>query len=142
MIRVDSLESRNLHISVSHTLAIDNAPRRLTVNPFEIVLLIFGIGVLPGVAFGYFFGRQRTQTQHAEKMLEVTENAETRLLALQEDQRKALIPSSSARFDRLAISRCGHWPGEKSPPSAGSAKRGSPVARARNTMRCACQRSS
>ena len=61
------------------------------MNPFEIVLLIFGIGVLPGVAFGYFFGRQRTQTQHAEKMLEVTENAEARLLTLQEEQRQTLL---------------------------------------------------
>jgi ribonuclease Y len=61
------------------------------VNPFEIVLLIFGIGVLPGAVFGYLFGRQRAQTQQAEKMLEVTENAEARLLTLQEDQRKALL---------------------------------------------------
>jgi ribonuclease Y len=61
------------------------------MQPFEIVLLIFGIGVLPGAAFGYFFGRQRTQTQQAEKMLEVTENADTRLVALQEEQRKALL---------------------------------------------------
>ena len=53
------------------------------MNPFEIVLLIFGIGVLPGAVFGYLFGRQRAQTQQAEKMLEVTENAEARLLTLQ-----------------------------------------------------------
>ena len=62
------------------------------MNPFEIVLLIFGIGVLPGVAFGYFFGRQRTQTQHAgEDAGGDRETPRPGFSPLQEEQRQTLL---------------------------------------------------
>ena len=65
------------------------------MNPFEIILLILALGVV-GVG-GYLFGQQRSQLRyqeaqirHEEQMRQAAEAAESRLLQLQEEQRRSL----------------------------------------------------
>jgi ribonuclease Y len=48
-------------------------------------------GVVPGGLIGLFIGRLWTERQQAQKMLEVTEAGEERLVTLQEEQRTALL---------------------------------------------------
>jgi ribonuclease Y len=56
----------------------------------EWIALVLGFGAISAV-IGVVMGRLWTERQQAEKMLEVTESGEARLVALQEEQRQALL---------------------------------------------------
>jgi ribonucrease Y len=60
------------------------------VNTTEYILIFLAFGAISAVV-GIVIGRLWTERQQAQKMLEVTESGETRLVALQEEQRKALL---------------------------------------------------
>jgi ribonuclease Y len=60
------------------------------VNNIEYILIFLAFGAVSAV-IGIVIGRLWTERQQAEKMLEVTESGEARLVSLQEEQRKALL---------------------------------------------------
>jgi ribonuclease Y len=60
------------------------------LNTAEWIALVLGFGAISAV-IGVVMGRLWTERQQAEKLLEVTESGEVRLVALQEEQRKALL---------------------------------------------------
>jgi ribonuclease Y len=60
------------------------------VNSIEYILIFLAFGAISAV-IGVVIGRLWTERQQAQKMLEVTEAGEARLVALQEEQRQTLL---------------------------------------------------
>ena len=60
------------------------------MNSIEYILIFLAFGAISAV-IGVVIGRLWTERQQAQKMLEVTEAGEARLVALQEEQRQTLL---------------------------------------------------
>ena len=72
------------------------------MNPFEIGTSIFGIGVLPGVAFGYFF-RPSAHTNTTRREDAGGDGGRRGwLLTLQEEQRQTLLEAKDESANRRA----------------------------------------
>ncbi len=63
----------------------------LGVNPLEIVLVLLCLGI--GAVAGFFYGQQTAEKRQSDRMLRQKDEAEARLLEIQQQQRDALRES-------------------------------------------------